>query len=163
MNKKNVARMLLVFVMVLAMFGSTMSVYAAGSLDLVGNGTGTSSSVTTTTPKPTTSTTSGTSSSSSSKTQTSTSTGSVTAGTSNASTATQSNTQTTQTQTTASTTTAQVVQTGNLEKSIPFAAAMAAAILMIMLFVHLQLNQTRIGKSEKYYKEMEDFRFMCRN
>ena len=150
MNKKNVAKMLLVFVMVLAMFGSTVTVFAAGSLDLVGNGTGTSTTVTGGSQSTSTSTTSGSQTTTSTTTTTS---GSVTAGTST----------TPSTTTATTTTTAPVVQTGNMEKSIPFAAAMAAAVLMVVLFVHLQLNQTRIGKSEKYYKEMEDFRFMCRN
>ena len=158
MNKKNVAKMLLVFVMVLAMFGSTVTVFAAGSLDLVGNGTGTSTTVTGGSQSTSTSTTSGSQTTTSTTTTTS---GSVTAGTSTTPSTTTTTTPSTTTATT--TTTAPVVQTGNMEKSIPFAAAMAAAVLMVVLFVHLQLNQTRIGKSEKYYKEMEDFRFMCRN
>lgn len=62
--------------------------------------------------------------------------------------------------TTASTGT--MVQTGYLEDAMPFMIVMGMGIFLLLAFSHLQLNQTRYGKSEKYAKELKDFRRACR-
>ena len=55
------------------------------------------------------------------------------------------------------------VQTGVMDKILPFVIVISAAVLVFWLFFHLQMNQVRYGKSEKYYKELLDFKVMCRN
>ena len=53
------------------------------------------------------------------------------------------------------------VQTGYLEDAMPFMIVMGMGIFLLLAFSHLQLNQTRYGKSEKYAKELKDFRRAC--
>ncbi len=55
------------------------------------------------------------------------------------------------------------VQTGVMDKIMPFALVIGAAMLVFWVFFHFQMNQVRYGKSEKYYKELLDFKVMCRN
>ena len=54
------------------------------------------------------------------------------------------------------------VNTGVMEKIYPFLIAIAAAFVVFMVFFHLQMNQVRYGKSEKYHKELLDFICACR-
>lgn len=54
------------------------------------------------------------------------------------------------------------VQTGVMEKIYPFLIVIGAAFVAFWMFFHLQMNQVRYGKSEKYYKELLDFICACR-
>ena len=53
------------------------------------------------------------------------------------------------------------VQTGYLDDAMPFLIVMGFGVFALLLFSHMQLNQTRYGKSEKYAKELKDFRKAC--
>ena len=53
------------------------------------------------------------------------------------------------------------VQTGYLDDAMPFLIVMGMGVFALLAFSHLQLNQTRYGKSEKYARELKDFRKAC--
>ena len=53
------------------------------------------------------------------------------------------------------------VPTGYVDDAMPFLIVMGIGIFMLLAFSHMQLNQTRYGKSEKYVKELKDFRKAC--
>ena len=53
------------------------------------------------------------------------------------------------------------VRTGYLDDAMPFLLVMGIGVFMLLAFSHLQLNQTRYGKSEKYAKELKDFHRAC--
>ena len=143
-------------------FGCTSTVF--GATDLVGRATGNGSSTSTTTR---TTTSSGTSSS----TRTYNGTGSTTTVANGTETtgympATVATTTYTKGAAVTVPTTSRVttqVQTGVMDKILPFAIVIGAAVLVFWVFFHLQMNQVRYGKSEKYYKELLDFKVMCRN
>ena len=54
------------------------------------------------------------------------------------------------------------VPTGVTEKLMPILAVILAAVGAFWIFFHFQMNQVRYGKSEKYYKELLDFKVSCR-
>jgi len=55
------------------------------------------------------------------------------------------------------------VNTGYTDHALPFILSLTAAMVMLWVFVHLNLNQIRYGKSENHEREMEIFRRNCRN
>ncbi|MBR2562942.1 MAG: hypothetical protein IKE31_12475 [Eubacterium sp.] len=54
------------------------------------------------------------------------------------------------------------VQTGVMDRLYPFLIGIGAAFAVFAFFFHLQMNQVRYGKSEKYYKELLDFICACK-
>ena len=157
-QKKHFARIGAILFAAMFLFGTSTGVFAA--VDLVGRGTS-ATVATTVTP-------SGSSSGSTSQSQTTTST--------NTPSATQTPTTTT-TSTSGSpakttpvvTNTATVnkvgstqIQTGVIDKIIPFMIGIGCAFIVLLVFFHLQMNQVRYGKSEKYYKELLDFICACK-
>ena len=164
---RKITRLVTILCAAIFIFGCTTTVFAAN--DLVGRATGNSSSSSTTTNR-----SSGTSTG---RTTTYNGTGSTTAVTKGTETtsympanvATTTYTKgaavTAPASTTAPRTTrvSSQVQTGVMEKILPFAIVIGAAMMVFWLFFHLQMNQVRYGKSEKYYKELLDFKVMCRN
>ncbi len=135
----------LVTVLCAAIFilGCTTTVFAA--TDLVGRGTRGSSSNTVTT----------TTSSSSSRTSASRTTGNTATNAATTYPVTKGNTVKTSVVSTA-------VQTGVMEHIYPFMIGIGAAFAIFAVFFHLQMNQVRYGKSEKYYKELLDFICACK-
>ena len=148
--KRHTLRMLLTAVLLILVLGCTSVVYGdtlAGGKVLTGN---TKPSTAAGTSKTTTSGTGASSGSIYTGTQSSAGTGYVSSGTGynyspSATTA----------------TTGTRVQTGYLEDAMPFMIVMGMGIFLLLAFSHLQLNQTRYGKSEKYAKELKDFRRAC--
>lgn len=157
---RRITRLVTILCAAIFIFGCTSTVF--GATDLVGRATGNGSSRTTRT-----STTNTTSSS----TRTYNGTGSTTTvanGTETTGYMPSAVATTTYTKGAAVTvpTTSRVttqVQTGVMDKVLPFAVVIGAAILVFWVFFHLQMNQVRYGKSEKYYKELLDFKVMCKN
>ncbi|MCF0146549.1 MAG: hypothetical protein HUJ73_08180 [Eubacterium sp.] len=126
LKRTRLIKLLAVVVAVVFLFGCQMTVFAAGTSDLVGGGTKGGVSSTTT------------------KTQTY-----------NGTTTTNKTTATTSKVTTK-------VNTGVMDKMIPFIAVMSAAFVAFAAFFHLKMNQIRYGKSEKYHKELLDFKCACK-
>ena len=157
---RRITRLVTILCAAIFIFGCTSTVF--GATDLVGRATGNGSSRTTRT-----STSNGTTSS----TRTYNGTGSTTTvanGTETTGYMPSAVATTTYTKGAAVTvpTTSRVttqVQTGVMDKVLPFAVVIGAAILVFWVFFHLQMNQVRYGKSEKYYKELLDFKVMCKN
>ena len=144
---KRILKMVTVLCAAMFLFGSATTVSAA--VDLVGRGTAA-----------TTSSTSGSSSKSSSATN------STTSSTTNSSTNSGNIASKSQTPVTPNNAilskVGTTVQTGVVEKIMPFLIGIGMAFAAMMMFAHLQMNQVRYGKSEKYYKELLDFLCACK-
>ncbi len=156
-NRKRIAKVVTILCAAIFIFGCTTTVFGAN--DIVGRATGNGSS-----------SSSRTRSSSSSATTTYTGTGSTTRVNSGTETtgympsAVTTSTYTKGAAVNVPTTTRvnSQVQTGVMERILPFVLVISASILVFWLFFHLQMNQVRYGKSEKYYKELLDFKVMCK-
>ena len=140
-------------------FGCTTTVFGAN--DLVGRATGNGSSTSTTTRTSTRTSSAGTTYTGSGSTT------KVSAGTETTSympSAVATSTYTKGAAVSAPTTTRvkSAVQTGVMDKIFPFVIVISAAVLVFWFFFHLQMNQVRYGKSEKYYKELLDFICACK-
>ena len=55
------------------------------------------------------------------------------------------------------------VPTGMMSQLYPFITMLSVNFLLVALFMHLRLNQTRYGRSQVYYREMEDFQWIMRH
>ena len=157
---RRITRLVTILCAAIFIFGCTSTVF--GATDLVGRATGNGSS-TSTTRSTTTGTTSTTRTYNGTGSTTTVANGTETTGYMPSTVAT-----TTRTKGAAVTvpTTSRVstqVQTGVMDKILPFVIVISSAVLVFWLFFHLQMNQVRYGKSEKYYKELLDFKVMCRN
>ena len=145
-QKKRFARFVSIVCAAMFLFGASTTVFAA--VDLVGRGT---SATVTTTVSP-----SGSTSQSSTGTTSTTTTTTTTSGSPAKTTPVVTNTAT------VSKVGSAQVQTGVIDKVIPFLIGIGCAFASLILFFHLQMNQVRYGKSEKYYKELLDFICACK-
>ena len=150
-KRKRFIRLVTVLCAAIFVFGSQMTVFAATSI-VGGQGTKTG----TATASASTSSTSSTSSAAQSAVQKANTSSNTNNGTTAAATGSTAST----TQTASRVTTA--VQTGVMEHIYPFLLGIAAAFAVFAFFFHLQMNQVRYGKSEKYYKELLDFICACK-
>ena len=157
-NRKSIAKLVTILCAAIFIFGCTTTVFGAN--DIVGRATGNGSSSSSRTTR---------TSSSSSSSATYNGSGSTTKVTNGAETTGYVSSVATSTQTkgaavTVPTTTRvnSQVQTGVMERILPFVLVISASLLVFWLFFHLQMNQVRYGKSEKYYKELLDFKVMCK-
>lgn len=146
--RKHTLRMMVTAVLLVMVLGCTTAVYgvtiAGGNVER-NTSTGTGSAVGTTTSGGTTTY---------STTRRTTGTGTALAGGTTAPAAgTATSAYTTRTNT--------AVRTGYLDDVMPFLIVMGIGVFMLLAFSHMQLNQTRYGKSEKYAKELKDFRRAC--
>ena len=149
-QKKRFARFVSIVCAAMFLFGASTTVFAA--VDLVGRGT---SATVTTTVSP-----SGSTSQSSTGT-TSTDSTSTTSTTTTSGSPAKTTPVVTNNATVSKVGSAQV-QTGVIDKVIPFLIGIGCAFGALILFFHLQMNQVRYGKSEKYYKELLDFICACK-
>ena len=155
-KRTRIAKLVTVLCAAIFIFGCTSTVFGAN--DLVGSATGNGSSATTRT---TSTRTTGTGTA----TRTYTGSGSTSTVSNGAVQGAATTTYTKGAAATADPSTTRVrtaVQTGVADKIMPFALVISAAVLVFWFFFHLQMNQMRYGKSEKYYKELLDFKVMCR-
>ena len=147
-RRKRIAKLVTILCAAIFIFGCSTSVFAAN--DLVGRGTGRQTT-----------------------TGTTTRTGTTTYNGSGSTTGTRTVAQTSGTQSNIATGTYakgdpgvrrvnSQVQTGVMDKVVPFLSIICAAIAVFWVFFHFQMNQVRYGKSEKYYKELLDFKVSCR-
>ncbi len=55
------------------------------------------------------------------------------------------------------------VNTGMIDQLYPFITMLALNFVLFALFVHLRLNQSRYGRSQAYYKEIDDFHWRMKH
>ena len=53
--------------------------------------------------------------------------------------------------------------TGMIDQLYPFITMLALNFVLFALFVHLRLNQSRYGRSQAYYKEIDDFHWRMKH
>ena len=55
------------------------------------------------------------------------------------------------------------VSTGVMEQIYPFLVMLCINLALFALFVHLRLNQSRYGRSQAYYREIDDFHWKMKH
>ncbi len=155
---RSITRLVTILCAAVFIFGCTTTVFGAN--DLVGRATGNGSSTSTTSRTTTRNSSSTTYTGSGSTTKVSA--GTETTGYMPSAVATSTYTKGAAVAAPTTTRVSSAVQTGVMDKILPFVIVISAAVLVFWLFFHLQMNQVRYGKSEKYYKELLDFKVMCK-
>ena len=61
------------------------------------------------------------------------------------------------------TTAADNAATGMFDQLYPFITVLSASFLLLAFFMHLRLNQSRYGRSQAHYREIDDFHWRMRH
>ena len=157
---RHITRLVTILCAAIFIFGCTSTVF--GATDLVGRATGNGSSTSTTT-RTTTGTTGTTRTYNGTGSTTTVANGTETTGYMPSTVATTTNTKGAAVTVPTTSRVRTQVQTGVMDKILPFVLVISAAVMVFWIFFHFQMNQVRYGKSEKYYKELLDFKVMCKN